>query len=208
MRLDLHIHTSRYSPCSSMTPEETAVAAKKAGLDGFCVTEHNKLWSKDEAAELADKFGVLVLRGVEVTTTGGDILAFGLDQEPENLISPAELKIMVDAAGGIAIAAHPFRGFLLFGFSAMSTDLKEASDNLTFQSVHGLEVCNSMVTDKENALAADVADALGLLKVGGSDAHSPAAVGKCVMNFHESLRDERDLIRLVRARSYTLERAD
>jgi predicted metal-dependent phosphoesterase TrpH len=191
-----------------MTPEETAEAAVRAGLDGLCVTEHNKLWSRDEAADLAKRFGLLVLRGVEVTTTGGDILAFGLEQAPESLISPAELKKLVDASHGLAIAAHPFRGFLLFGFSAMSTDLKEASDNLTFQSVHGLEVCNSMVTDAENALAGDVADALGLLKVGGSDAHSPAAVGKCVMNFHESLRDEYGLIELIRARAYTLERAD
>jgi predicted metal-dependent phosphoesterase TrpH len=190
-----------------MTPEETAEAAKRAGLDGFCVTEHHKLWSKREALELSERFGLLVLRGIEVTTTGGDILVYGLSQEPDGLISPAQLKMMVDEEGALAIAAHPFRGFLLFGFSSMSTDLKEAADNPTFKSVHGLEVCNSMVTDKENELAADVADALGLLKVGGSDAHSPAAVGRCVMNFHESLHDESELIALIRARAYTLERA-
>ncbi len=45
MLIDIHIHTTRYSECSSLHPVDMAVAAKEAGLDGICLTEHQTVWS-------------------------------------------------------------------------------------------------------------------------------------------------------------------
>jgi predicted metal-dependent phosphoesterase TrpH len=207
MLIDLHIHTTAYSPCSTMTPDELMVAAKAAGLDGVCITEHNRIWSAEEAAELADKHGLAVFRGMEITSSGGDILVFGLEEEPGSQIwTPAELRAKVEAAGGVAFAAHPFRGFLLFGFSHLQMNIEDAIGNPTFAHVHGLEVCNCMVTPDENALASQAAEALGLLQVGGSDAHRPNDVGTCVTRFPERIENEKELIAALRSGNFVVER--
>ena len=75
-----------------MSPDQMMEAAKEAGLDGICITEHNKIWTAEEAAALSEKHGLLVLRGIEITTTGGDILVFGMEEEPIELWTPARLK--------------------------------------------------------------------------------------------------------------------
>jgi predicted metal-dependent phosphoesterase TrpH len=194
MILDLHVHTTSYSPCSVMSPDELAIAAKKAGLDGVCITEHNRVWKAEQAQNLSRRHGLAVFRGMEVTTTGGDILVFGLEEEPEGLVSPAWLKKKVDAAGAVAFAAHPFRGFLLFGFGALDMGLDDALVNPTFAHVHGLEVCNGRVTAEENDFARRVAEAMGLLGIGGSDAHESRSVGACVTRFEDCIEDERQLV--------------
>ena len=121
--------------------------------------------------------------------------------------TPATLKAKVDAAGGVAIAAHPFRGFLLFGFGALDMKLDDAISNPTFSQVHGLEVCNSMATDEENDLARKVAEAMDLLRVGGSDAHRPEAVGTCITTFEDWFNDERGLVAAILSRRFTVTRA-
>ncbi len=197
MKIDLHLHTNVMSPCSHMYPDDLMHAARGMGLDAVCITEHNKIWKRSDAQALADKHGLPVFRGVEITTTGGDILVFGLDEGLDEMCSPGDLHAMVKRSGAVAIAAHPFRGFLLFGFDALQMDLEQAADNPTFASVHGLEVCNSMVTADENNLARKVSEKLGLLQVGGSDAHKPEAVGSCVTVFEDEIHTEQDLVQAI-----------
>lgn len=206
MNLDLHLHTTKYSSCSRMTPDELMVAAIEAGLDGVCITEHNKIWKREEALALSQKYGLPVFRGMEVTTTGGDILVFGLEEEPKEMWTPAILKSKVDAIGGVAIAAHPFRGFLVFGFSALEMTLKDAMDNPTFLHVHGLEVCNSLVTDDENDLARRVAEEMDLLRIGGSDAHTPQMVASCVTHFDAKIESEEDLVAAILSGRHTVQK--
>jgi predicted metal-dependent phosphoesterase TrpH len=199
MKLDLHVHTTAYSACSVMSPDEAMAAAKKAGLDGICITEHNKIWKAEDAAALSARHGLPVFRGLEITTTGGDILVFGIEEEPAQLWTPARLKQKVDREGGVAIAAHPFRGFLVFGFSVLQMEFEDALENPIFGHVHGVEVCNSLVTNEENDLARRVAEELGLVMVGGSDAHTPTAVGSCITHFEDWIETERDLAAAVLA---------
>lgn len=206
MNVDLHVHTTAYSQCSIMSPDQLMEAAHRQGLDGVCITEHNVLWSVEEAEALSRKYDLAVFRGTEITTTGGDILVFGCHDIPDQMLTPAELKTVVDKQGGLCVAAHPFRGFLIFGFGRLELDIKGAMDNPTFSQVHGLEVCNGMVTEQENDMAAQVADALNLLKVGGSDAHSPKAVGTCVTTLWDPVRNENELVEALRAGRFSLER--
>ncbi|MGB6067306.1 MAG: PHP domain-containing protein [Desulfomonilaceae bacterium] len=206
MKLDLHIHTNVYSACSTMTPDEMVASAKMAGLDGICITEHNRIWSRQQASSLSEKHGLPIFRGMEVTTTGGDILVFGLEEEPAEMWTPAMLKAKVDEAGAVAVAAHPFRGFLLFGFGALDMKLEDAISNPTFSQVHGLEVCNSMATDEENDLARRVAEAMGLLRLGGSDAHRPEAVGTCVTSFEDWFDNEKGLVAAILSGRFTVTR--
>jgi len=206
MRIDLHNHTTLHSECSAMTPEQLMIAAKSAGLDGVCITEHGRIWDRDQARRLADTHGIRVFRGVEITTTGGDIVVFGLEQEPDRMLSPAELKARVDEASGVAIAAHPFRGFLVFGFGALEMDIDSAKQNPTFAHVHGLEVCNGLVTEQENEFARQVAESMGILQVAGSDAHRPEAVGSCVTVFDDTIDTEEQLVAAILSGRHRVER--
>jgi len=177
-----------------MSPDELMAAAKRAGLDGVCITEHNRIWKAEQAEELSRRYGLAVFRGMEVTTTGGDILVCGLEEEPDGIVSPARLRKKVDEARAVAIAAHPFRGFLLFGFGALDMGLDDALINPTFAQVHGLEICNGRVTAEENDFARRVAQAMGLLGIGGSDAHEAGSVGSCVTKFDDFIENERQLV--------------
>lgn len=206
MKIDLHVHTTAYSPCSVMSPDDTMRAAKDAGLDGICLTEHNKIWSAEDARALSAKYDLAVFRGAEITTTGGDILVFGLEEEPLEMWTPAILKQKVDKVGGVAVAAHPFRGFLLFGFGSLEMNIEDAMENPTFAYVHGLETCNSMATDDENDLARRVAEGLGLLKLGGSDAHQSRAVGACTTCFQDGIADEKELVAAILSGRFTVKR--
>jgi hypothetical protein len=66
--IDLHVHTSPASPCSSAPVDELIQEAKGIGLDGICLTDHNHIWHPDEVAALRQKYNFLILRGNEITT--------------------------------------------------------------------------------------------------------------------------------------------
>jgi predicted metal-dependent phosphoesterase TrpH len=48
MLIDLHTHTRPLSHDSLLSPDELIEAAKAAGLDAICVTEHDFAWEPDE----------------------------------------------------------------------------------------------------------------------------------------------------------------
>lgn len=182
-RLDLHVHTTRYSSCAEMSPEELLIRAKTAGLDGVVITEHGRNWPEADLAELGRRFDLVVLGGVEVTTTAGDVLVYGSCPDFTSIPTPDEL--VAAAPEAFLVAAHPFRGFLLFGFGGL--DLEEAVSRPPFPQVHGVEVTNQKVTDQENDLAVRAADKLGLVKIGGSDAHTAADVGLSWTRFEQKV---------------------
>ena len=97
------------------------------------------------------------------------------------------------------IAAHPFRGFLLFGMGGLQSDPVKASERTMFRLVDGIEVGNCKVTDNENTLARDVAAHLGLPGVAGSDAHRIDELGKHVTVFEKAIQTEEQLIEEIRA---------
>ena len=68
-RGDLHIHTL-LSPCADleMTPRNIVKQAKMAGLDIIGITDHNSTRHAVMVKKLAEKEGIYVLTGTEVTT--------------------------------------------------------------------------------------------------------------------------------------------
>jgi predicted metal-dependent phosphoesterase TrpH len=192
--IDLHVHSFPASSCSSVSVEALIEEAQKIGLDGFCLTEHNHLWNPQTIADLRRKTGFLILRGNEITTDQGDILVFGLEKDIQGIISLEALRSEVSRAGGFMIAAHPFRGFLTFGIGQLGLTAEKAMERPLWKGVDALEVLNSKVTEKENALAAQVAMGLKKPATGGSDAHSTAALGIYATRFFRPIEDEKGLI--------------
>lgn len=184
--LDLHVHTVQGSSDSSLTPAEVQREARRLGLDGVCVSEHERIWSE---AELRQHTGCLeILPATEWSTDAGHVLVLGLSQRPPGLYRIAELRDHVRAAGGLMVAAHPFRyvlqpwSFRLRGVvpGGRRLSLAEACDLPLLHHVDAIEVLNGNCTDEENDLATAVAERLRLPGTAGSDAHSAATLASCV----------------------------
>ena len=201
--IDLHVHSSPASPCSSISLPELVAEAKKAGLDGICLTDHNYLWERREVEELRQKYGFLILRGNEITTDQGDILVFGLEEDIRGIIPLAELRKKVLAAHGFMVAAHPFRGFLTFGIGYLGLTVEKAMERPVFKGVDAVEVLNSKVSAQENGFAAEVAKGLALPVTGGSDAHGPGEVGLYATRFPGPIQNEGDLLKNLRKGGFT-----
>ncbi|NPA24549.1 MAG: PHP domain-containing protein [Deltaproteobacteria bacterium] len=200
--VDLHLHTAPASPCASDSVAEMIVVAKKRGLDGICLTDHNYLWSEKEVQKLRERHDFLILRGNEVVTDQGDMLVFGFHEEIRGVVRLRDLKEQVAARGGFIIAAHPFRGFLTFAADDIGLTVESASRREMFKWVDGVEVLNGRVTENENRLAREVAAALHLPATGGSDAHQVSEVGRCATLFPAPFHDETGLVAALRSGDY------
>ena len=203
MRIDLHVHTYPRSQCSEIDPVALVQEAKKIGLDGICITEHQVLWDKNELRELGDSYGIKLFSGNEITTAQGDILVFGVDTDIQGIITAQKLQKEVQACGGFSIAAHPFRGFKTFGIGRLNMSLDKAARKKILQYVDAIEVKNGRVSDNENTMARNVSEKLGKIGTVGSDAHTLEQLGTHVMIFNYPLKDETDLVNALRNGDFT-----
>lgn len=204
MRIDLHVHSWPRSQCSCVNPSELIQEAEKIGLDGFCLTEHQVLWSKDEIESLSAEKGIKIFRGNEITTAQGDVLVFGLEKNIEGVVAVQDLYKEVAGADAFSIAAHPFRGFKIFGIGQLELGLEQAAGKKIFKYVDALEIRNARVSEKENEMAEKVAEKLGLIGTAGSDAHSKDALGTWVMDFENDIQNETELVRELKASRFAI----
>ena len=197
MLIDLHTHTHPLSHDSDLTPDRLIEAAKKAGLDGVCLTEHDFFWEHEAAAEVGRRHDFLVIPGIEVNTERGHVVVFGLERFVYGMHRLSELVGMVEAAGGAMIAAHPYRRQLPFDLTRegdWSEALEQASDNEAYRHVHAIETLNGRGTERQNAFSAAVSERHSLAQAAGSDAHSAVDVGTCATEFEGRIEGLGDLI--------------
>lgn len=189
MLIDMHVHESKYSKDSMFTLEEAVERAKKVGLNGICITDHESSDIFDEAHEYSKKTGFLVLVGAEILTFEGDILVFGLKDIPKHMIHAGELLNIVAKNKGIAISAHPFRN----NNRGLGYHIREVNRMLT-----GVEAFNGSTEPHQNLNAYTLATELRLPSTGASDAHVLDRIGKYATVFEDNIRDEKDLIEAVK----------
>lgn len=211
MLIDLHTHTRFGSRCASQTPAQLLSLAKRTGLDGVCFTEHEVAWTAGELRALADEFDMLVLGGMELKTPHGEVLVIGVDRPLFHVSNPSELRELVNQAGGIIIAAHPFRGYMFvddmnggherFAPGTFLT-LAAACNHPILEQVDAVEVFNGMATPREAIFTRRVAHHLGLPGTGGSDTHQPHSVGWCVTEFERTLVSEEEFVAEFKAGNY------
>jgi len=194
MLIDLHTHTYPLSDDSALSPDELAAAAKEAGLDGLCLTEHDRFWDANEAAELSRRHGLLVLPGCEVTTEEGHLLVFGLKEYAFGMHRVAFVKRLVDEAGGAVVVAHPYRRTALD-----EPAVEQARRSLLYQFAHAVEVGNSRGTERQRSFANAVAGRVGLPATGASDAHRREDIGAFATEFTRQLSTLDDFIKELRA---------
>ena len=202
MIIDLHVHTDRYSQCSSLSPESAIMNAKSRGLDGICFMEHNAVWDRKDTEELSRVHDFLVVRGMEVGTDMGHILVFGMEQYEKQMNSIMALRSLVKAGHGTMIAAHPFRRPLYpnrgYGDWALTISPQVGAKREIFSMIDGLEVFNGRSSPIESLVSLKVSKDLGLMNMAGSDAHCPEEVGKSATFFPADIHNEDDFLKAVR----------
>ncbi len=201
--IDLHVHSFPASPCSSAAVDDLIVEARRIGLDGICLTDHNHLWTPSDVEALRQKHGFMVLRGNEITTSQGDVLVFGLERDIKGIISLRDLKSEVASADAFMIVAHPIRGFLVIGAGQMGLTPEKAMEREMFKTVDAVEALNGKVTRDENEFASKVAAGLGLPTTGGSDAHEVEEVGQYATRFGAAIHNEKDLVEALKTGDYS-----
>jgi predicted metal-dependent phosphoesterase TrpH len=189
--VDLHTHTRHGSSCSYMEPVDLLRRARTVGLDAVCITEHNAAWDEPSVRMLAEEGPPLVFTGVEVSTELGDVLVFGANGVLRGVGRAVEVRAHVVAAGGVMIAAHPFRRFFVPG---VIPSVEEALGNPLFDLVDAVEVFNGMGSRREQDFAIEVVSRLRLPAVAGSDSHAPHTLGCCHTAFERPLATIQDLI--------------
>jgi hypothetical protein len=101
----IHIHSSRSDGRSS--PDAIAEAAAAAGLEFIVLTDHGDGTRAPDPP--AYRSGVLVVDGVEISTSDGHYLAVGLPGPAPYPLGGEARAVVEDVArlGGFGIAAHP-----------------------------------------------------------------------------------------------------
>jgi predicted metal-dependent phosphoesterase TrpH len=206
--IDLHLHTNRGSADSNLSLKDLVERSAAIGIGAVCITEHDNAWNLKELEPLAEDSGVIYLRGMEVTTEMGHIGVFGLTEYIGGIYKLRELRKVVDKLGGIMVANHPFRYKLDPRFSFMNADAEaidmdhpERAARLEIMQVcDAVEVLNGACSEEENLFALKVARSLGLAEVAGSDSHSANSVGCVTTLLSEPVRNEHDLIELIKSK--------
>lgn len=202
MLIDLHNHTWPFSDDSLLSPEELVEGAKKSGLDGICITEHDWFWDPEEMAALGKKMDFLVIPGVEINTEEGHLLVFGLEEYVFGMHRASFVKEELEKNGGGAIiAAHPYRRQFKpeHNREQYEESLEKAATKSIFSIVDGVEVLNGRGSERENDFSHELTDMLDMKGVGTSDAHQLHDIGKNATRFERRITGLEELITELKA---------
>lgn len=164
MRFDLHIH-SKYSSDSGLAIEDILRKAVKKGLDGIAICDHNTITGSYHARKYVTKLNLplLVLPGVEVSTTQGHLIVLGVRENIPAGMTPQDTIRIARQKGGVVIVPHPFK--------------VRSIGNVDGLDIDAIETFNSRCLFGENEKARNMAIELGKPQVGGSDSHMLGTIG-------------------------------
>lgn len=188
-RVDLHVHSRRYSPCAELLdPEQLPAAMAERGLHGVVITEHDVLWPAEEIAELNRGLdGFRIFRGAEISSCNGHFIVIGMDGL-EDLRPGVTAERIVQAAreqGAAVIWAHPQLEYRQMVQPLKCCDLPKGLD--------AVEVVSTATFGEQTEVAMGYARYLQCGMVGGSDAHTLDHVGKAFTRFDHLPLDEKEL---------------
>ena len=163
LRIDMHVHTC-YSADSLITPEELVFYAKKRGLDGVAITDHDRV---DGALKIAAETDFLVVPGIEISSSDGHVVGLNVTERVPGKLGARETVNRIHDAGGIAVACHPTGLF------------KGSLGKHTDSSFDAVEVINSSAIPFSYASrqSMKIASRLGKPGLAGSDAHYGPEIG-------------------------------
>lgn len=161
IRADLHLHTN-YSPDASTKPKIIVNQLyTHPTIKAVAITDHDTVRGYQKVHKLASPYqDILIIPGIEVSAAGGDIIILGVAEPPPKPWIPENVIDFAKENDGVAVAAHPYR----------APGLGDSARNYDFDAI---EVLNGISAPHVNKMAKNLAKAMGLPGVAGSDAHRP-----------------------------------
>ncbi len=185
MILDLHTH-SVVSDDGRAKVENYCkwIRKKELPLDGFVLTEHRQFDDQNDYSDLADEYGLVILKASEVETDYGHVLVFGVTPELVAAFDFADvtnpLPMVLERAeqfGAFAAPCHPGR---------KTVGLFAHYDNKgPVEGVHTVETLNGGSIPGEDDFSTERAAAHGYRTFGGSDSHIVSRIGYCATEFDD-----------------------
>jgi len=177
IKIDMHVH-SNHSFDGIMSVDKIIENARKKGLDGVAIADHDTFGGTLEALE--KNCGIIIIPAAEFSTEYGHMLCYFMTDDPTEAgikkengrYRFAEIRQFVSEKGGLLFAAHPYRGQDFPG------DI--------LRRVDGVEILNGRNTalhQKANEAAYETVLRRKLPFSAGSDAHTVAELGSCVREF-------------------------
>jgi len=161
IRADLHVHT-KYSADATNQPKTIVEQLNThPNIKAVAITDHNTVEGYYKVQQLASAYqDILIIPGVEITTAErGDLIVLGIAELPPK---PWTVEDVIDFARqrkSLIIVAHPYRAYGL-------------GDSAKNYCVDAVEVLNGVSPPHVNKMAENLARAMGLPGVAGSDAHN------------------------------------
>ncbi|MBI4136698.1 hypothetical protein HY469_01400 [Candidatus Roizmanbacteria bacterium] len=198
---DLHGHTREGSWWELVNYDILSALrrAKEIGLDGVAITQHWTLAGIDTALNLAQKEGIIVVPGVELSARVGlqapHIIALGITPEQIQgknetlpfLWSPKDTISWIHDHGAVAIAPHPYEKPNHISLSHQQ--VRELNSNFD-----GIETVTSLGVNREMA---DFAHKQQIAQIGSSDFHMLAQIGIAATQVPDSVTTWQDLIETI-----------
>ena len=194
MILDLHTHSIKSDDGRAKVENYCQwIRARELPIDGFVLTEHRQFDLESDYSKLADQFGLTILKGAEVETEYGHVLVFGVTEALMAEFDFADIHLPLarvieacKAHNAVPVPCHPGRKRV-----GMSAHLDEHG---VPDGVKIVEIYNGGSRDNEDQVAQAMAENLGYLGIGGSDAHIVSHVGRCATRFGAAIDSTATLV--------------
>lgn len=194
MKIDIHVHTNKYSGCATSSPEEMARAAIAGGLDAIVLTEHDYMWGKEELSVLQSRFPeIKIFSGIEVSLDPAEhIVVIGAPDSRSFSpgMRPADLVAAVRDCQAAAILAHPFRWAPTVRRDILAVPLDAIE-------IHSNSIRNYMQEPIRN-----LQRRLKLPSISCSDGHHTDQLGLYAIDLWRPTGDSRELAQMIRRGQY------
>lgn len=190
MLIDLHCHTRPLSACSALDIHQLVATAVARGIEGICLTEHDRSWPTDELEAARASSPIPIFSAVELTTDMGHILAFGLNDPAMFSAIARDVFGASGPAGALLYLAHPARDGLL------------RVSHETVEFFESVEAANGSDSKLQNLAAAGLARGFRRPGIGGSDAHTADEVGRAATRFPSRMESDEELLAALKDGNY------
>lgn len=115
MKIELHLHTNRYSGCARNSPQEMLARLVELNYEAVFITEHDAVWSAEELGELQrDWPQIRIFPGLELTLHNPKkfchLLILGvMEREFLDIVDPGDALARAREKEYPTILAHPYR---------------------------------------------------------------------------------------------------
>lgn len=203
MKIETHLHTKEGSSDSMVSSDSTIQLLREKEYDGMIVTDHNS-YRGYESIIKRNHEGFVILKGIEYDTSdAGHMLIILPSKVNNNIFTHKGMNIrntikIVRSLGGIIGPAHPFDYYRL-GMLNNGKWFKNISMLREFDFIEGFNSCGSRLGNHKSAI---LTQAFNKPMFGGSDSHRKDSVGSTHTLLPDNVKNEDDLIELVKSMAF------